>query len=511
MESRQALDNRPSWCFLPPLLLLAFGLYIVHIDQESLWRDEVDTIRFASEIWQELGESQPLPETARELGAYLTRPGWNGPLYFFVMELWLRAAGRSEFALRFPSALAAILVLCLVFALTRRLLGPLAGRQAALLAASNAYLAWYAGEAKMYTLITALALLSTLLLLKAAASGRQALWLAYVLVTSLLFYSHILTPLFLPIQALLVLLLTPRTVLSPAAIISAGMLTVPYLPLLRWQWPHLAQPAETGFPFVPLPNMVQRLAEVISRGVIGWPAAIPLILLLGAMGMALVLAMLRRQHPPPGEPLPPRGRLVVGLLLWAFLPIIELYLVSLRRPLFTERYLIWILPAWLILASSGLGQLAEWGKVGRLLKPAWSLALVLVGLVGIHHQWQTEVRADFRSATSFVSAHYQSDELIIFQIPYLQATFDYYAPDLDYRAAEGPYTNWGNPPEEVDQYLGLVTAGHPRVWLLLAEAPSWDARGLTLRWFQEHAIPLKTLSVNQVEVYQWQLQKPDHY
>lgn len=481
------------------LLLITFVLHLTGIDRESLWRDEVDSIRFAADIWDQVSGGETIKGMVSELTSYLTRPGWNGPLYFLALEPWLQAAGQSELALRIPSTLAGLIAVAVSYQLGSHLFGSVTGQLSALFFAVNPYLAWYAGEGKMYTLITALSLLSTFLLLKACRSGLTRLWLAYLLITSLLFYTHILTPLLLPVQASLVLLLEPRAALSRRALLSAGLLVLPYLPLLIWQWPHLAEKAETGFPFVPLPAMGMRMGEVISRGVVGWTAKLPLTLLLGAMGLGLSLspASLNRRWA--------RLRAGLGLVIWAGLPIVELYLVSLRRPLFTERYLIWILPAWLILAAGGLAGLAQRGRIARLVALGWTAGLVVVGLLGTSRQWGTPLRADFRSAAALLTDHYQPDELIVFQIPYLQDTFDYYAPELSYTAAEGPYTNWGNPAEETDTYLRATTAGYSAVWLVLSEAPMWDARGLTVAWFRDNAQLQSEVTFNRVEVTEWQL------
>ncbi len=449
-----------------------------------------NSVRFAAEIWGTLVGSPSPAAAAGELVRYLTRPGWNGPLYFLLLEPWLQLAGRSELALRLPSALSALAAVALCYALGRNLFGRTAGQLAALLAAVNPYLAWYAGEGKMYTLITAGALLSNYLLLRAATENRARLWAGYTLVTSLLFYSHILTPLLLPAQAGLILLIRPRALRQAGAWLAAGALTLPYLPLLLWQWPVLAQPAQTGFPFVPLPEMVRRLAEVFSRGIIGRPAAFPLALLLGAMTLGMLLA---------------KTRPAVGLLLWITLPVIALYLISLQRPLFTERYLIWTQPAWLLLAAGGLTALAQRWPAGHWLAAAGTLALVASGLVGIDHQWSTPVRADFRGAAGCVSENYRPGDLVLFQIPYLRTTFDYYAPDLDYHAADGPYTNYGDPPEAVANYMQQVTAGHERVWLVLSEAPMWDSRGLTAGWLRDHGRHLQSAALNRVNVELWEL------
>jgi mannosyltransferase len=483
------------------LLLIAFGLHLHNIDHESLWRDEVDSLRFGSEIWERLAESGSLPAAGCEIAGYLTRPGWNGPLYFMGLELWLRAAGRSELALRFTSVSAALVAVALAYTVGRRLLGRRTGILVAILAAVNPYLAWYAGEGKMYALVTALALLSTYLLLRALDEGGKRFWLSYVLVTTALFYIHILTPLILPVQAVLALLLYTRAVRSIGAGLAAAALTLPYLPLLVWQWPQLREPADTGFPFVRLLQMAQWQNEAFSRGIVGWPAAIPLALWLGAAALGLVLAALAASRARARTHL----RVVLALVGWAILPLIGLYVISLRRPLFTERYLIWTLPAWWLLIATGLAAVARRGQLGRWLAAGWMAGLVIVGLLGMAQQWRTPVRADFRAAAAYVTRGHKAGELIVFQIPYLQATFDYYADKLDYQAAEGPYTNYGNPPEETADYLAQTTAGYQNVWLILSEAPMWDARGLTLAWFERHGRLMDEAVLNRVTVSHWAL------
>ena len=479
------------------LLLLFFGLVFTGITRESLWRDEVDSIRFAADIWQQLDSGVSWGERGRALVGYLTQPGWNGPLYFVTLEPWLQLAGRSELALRFPSTLAAVLAVALSYPLATRLLGRRAGRILVLLMATNPYLVWYAGEGKMYAALTALALAATYLLVKALSCGRWWLWLAYVLTMTTLFYSHILSPLLLPVHLALALLQDRRQLWKPGPILAAAALTLPYLPLLIWQWPHIAQPAETGFAFVPLSTMVWRQMQVFSQGVTGWPAGIAVGLFAATAGLGLLTG--------PWQSKASGRRAALSLFFWLVLPLLELYLISLRRPLFTERYLIWILPAWLGLATAGLAWLAGGRGWRRVLAAGWLAALVVVGTLGIVRQWQTPVRGDMRGATALVAEHYRPDDLILFQIPYYRYSFEYYAPDLEVQSADGPYTNAGATKEEADLYLESALAGRERVWLILAEENMWDVNGYTLAWFQEQGELLQTAEFNRVRVYLWGL------
>ena len=55
---------------------LAFALRVAGLDSQSLWRDEIDAIRFATRTWDEL------------LRMFVV-PGQNGPLYYLELRPWL--------------------------------------------------------------------------------------------------------------------------------------------------------------------------------------------------------------------------------------------------------------------------------------------------------------------------------------------------------------------------------------------------------------------------------------
>ena len=160
------MTRRPHssrWLLLG-LTWLAFALRVLGITAQSLWRDEVDALIFAT---------RPLSEL---LGMF-RQPGQNGPLFFLALRPWLAAAGPSEFALRFPSALASALAVPIFYALVRRLVGDRKPAViAALLMATAPYLVWYGQEAKMYAALTVLALASLLLTLEVARRGGWWRW-----------------------------------------------------------------------------------------------------------------------------------------------------------------------------------------------------------------------------------------------------------------------------------------------------------------------------------------------
>ena len=484
--------------------LLAFLLRAYHLDFQSLWRDEVDAIRFARSPWP-------------ELIATFTGPGWNGPLYFFVLRYWLALAGSSEFSLRYFSLFFGVLTVPLSYILGRRWLGQrspgdvpptspdlspqhrpsaFVGVWTALLMAVSPYLVWYSQEGKMYALVLALGILSMYLYRRALDEGRWWWWAGHVLVTSLGLYTHILMALLIPTQALLFILGWPRYRAHWRGwLVDMLCLTLPYLPLATWQMPLLLSGFQTGHPFYPLGDMVSILFSAYAQGILSplYPLShvvMAFLCLAGILALVKVENDLSRamgnQGPPPSthqeQAQADNRRRLEELLVYLTVPVLAVYLVSLRMPVFTDRYLIWVAPAFYLLAARGLAAIrARSGLVFALV-----LALALTGnLVTWWTQVHTPIKSDFRAAARYFAAHRQGDELVIFQIPYVRYTFEYYFHD-EYRWAEGLYTNYGMSEEEVDRLMQAMVAGYEEVWLVASEMEMWDQRGLVKRWLDTH-------------------------
>ncbi|HSN75250.1 MAG TPA: glycosyltransferase family 39 protein, partial [Anaerolineae bacterium] len=211
------------------LTWLAFTLRVAGITAQSLWRDEVDALIFAT---------RPLSEL---LGMF-HQTGQNGPLFFLALRPWLAAVGQSEFALRFPSALAGALAVPIFYALMRRLVQDRKPAAiAALLMATAPYLIWYGQEAKMYAALTVLVPASLLLTVEVSRRGGWWRWALLYVITSLCFYTHLLAALIVPVQALWLLILSTAPSRRLRRWLAVGLylaaLILPYLPLLRWQAP----------------------------------------------------------------------------------------------------------------------------------------------------------------------------------------------------------------------------------------------------------------------------------
>ena len=136
----------------------------------------------------------------------------------------------------------------------------------------------------------------------------------------------------------------------------------------------------------------------------------------------------------------------LSLLAWALIPAMAIALISINRPLFTDRYLIWIQPAFYLAVA--LGVYALMGMVKPLAVVALSRAADRERARQLIAQATTPFKSDFRSAAQAIGREIQPGDLVVFQIPHVQHTFDYYFRQ-PYQAMGGPYTNF---PGNVDGY-----------------------------------------------------------
>lgn len=465
-----------SRLLLLALLLAAWAWRLHGLDAQSLWRDEVDSLIFAT---------RPL---AQVLGNF-TRPGENGPLYFLILRPWLAGAGHSEYALRFPSVLGGLSALPLLFLWGKRLFGRRSGLAAVLLLAANPYHVWYSQEAKMYALLVALVLLTLWALARALECGGVGRWLLWLALVSAAIYVHVLTVLLVPLQVAWVLLVPRWRSRWRGFALALAALIAPYIPLLWWQWALLSDPDfSTGHAFTPLGRMLLNLFAAQIQGVGQRPPSwffTPAIFLLLS---ALVLARGRA-----------RSRQIT--LSWWFLPPLAVFALSLFTSLFTDRYLIWTLPALVLLLALGLSAVA---MHSRFLAGSLLVALLALQLWAGWRQSTQPIKSDFRAAAAYISDRRQEDDLMLFLIPYIRATYRYYDPG-PYAWAEAPYANRTPDDELVPGRLQTITAGHDGVWLVESEGEFYDRKGLIQGWLRSHGRLDEQAHFTRVNVYHYDL------
>jgi hypothetical protein len=192
--------------------------------------------------------------------------------------------------------------------------------------------------------------------------------------------------------------------------------------------------------------------------------------------------------------------IVLGLYL--FVPIVCLFLVSLGMSIFTDRYLITVIPAYLLLLACGVLAVRERSRTLAVLCLAGVLAsnLYVVTLQG-----HTKIKSDFRSAAEYVEEDGRGD-LFVFLIPQGRPVFDYYYGD-QFSWMDAPYTNGGMGPQAVELEMTQATQGYGEVWLVVSEAELWDERELVKQWFDGNGTLLAKRSYARVDVFLYSLRQ----
>ena len=167
--------------WMPLLLALVAGvlLRVLLIGSKSLWLDEaVIAYRYDR-------RSPALLAGASE--------GYHPPLYYAFLHFWIQL-GQTEAVLRLPSALFGVLTIPLIYLLARDLGGIGVALSTAWLVALSPLLVWYSQEFRSYSLLVALAVLSTLALVRLLWRPHVGWWALYVAatLTGILHYDAVL-------------------------------------------------------------------------------------------------------------------------------------------------------------------------------------------------------------------------------------------------------------------------------------------------------------------------------
>jgi mannosyltransferase len=402
----------------------------------------------------------------------------NMALYYLLLRGWIRL-GSGEFALRSLSVLAGVATIPAIYLLGKQLFGAKAGRIAALLLCVHTFHIRYSQEARAYSLLMLLAVLSSLFFLRSLEEPSRRNWAAYIAVSTLMVYAQVFGGWVLLAQwssLLLRLLLRRKRGEIPSQI--GG-------PIYRRQF--LFSAAAICFLIAPLAFC---LLFVSDRSQLAWltkPSTRDLynfcLALSGDGGLTLLIAILALLSAAVAAVLIHRGSRPDSLnlwkhwflLLWLILPPVSLLVISLRWPVFEARFLIVCIPPLLLLVANGLSQVRS-----RILFSAALMILIALSLVGVNSYFRgrntNQFSDDWRDATRYLLSQARSGDAVLFTYSEEKLAFDEY--QSRFHATRAPIHEY---PEETDAELlmrrpsrlnpelldGIVT-GCRRIWVISA-------------------------------------------
>ncbi len=403
-------------CILVGVIALGFNLY--RLGSPSIWYDEAFSVELAR---------QPLPL----LWHIIWGPEPNMELYYLFLHFWLGFTGflglhPTEFVVRFPSAVFAALSSVMVFLLGRRFLGITAGIVAAGLYLLNHLQLLYAQQTRSYSLQLLLICIAWYALFVALTqeSHQKRWWACFIGATTLAVYAHLFSLLILLAQLVTFggLLVLPgpwrekarhRLVAFMVSLVSICVLIIPML---------LVSLHGSNTEWLPPPHLHDIYNLFLT---IGAYKQIYLLLILGFCAFGILVSILVYL---------PQGKEILGqfalyksgddkhnamlhqylpvafaCLCWIIVPVVVSYLVSQGSTrLFSNRYLVVILPPLFLLVGMGIASL-RWHTI----QLALTLALFLIALYIVPLYYKSAQVEDWNSTVPWLEQHYQPGDGLV--------------------------------------------------------------------------------------------------
>lgn len=423
------LTNRKTFWILVAIILLGTFLRFHNLDGESMWNDEGATT-LAMQKHGPFGIVKKVIDTGNILPEYY--PQWDDelPLYYVFLGGWVEVFGQNDYSFRAFSALTGILALIIIFYLVRLIYGTNVALIATFFSSINLTLILYSQEARQYSYLLFLSVLSVFLLVKYLKEKRTSFLVLFLMVNAIIIYSHLPWAMLMFLEGLYVLMILiqeyhKKKTIDYKLVVVFLIMGILYLPLIGrmlfgasdlvdlYGRPSLRDLTEFGvrtstwiYPTVDLREKIY--ASSFDFSVIEWIhvlSAALLALLLPVFflwGCYVVIKKKKRD---------------LLLLLMFFTPIIFSLLVSYfhsRLNIFELKQMIYIIPAFLIIASIPIAK--------SRFKVSFIILITILTIPPLAAYYVNLDKQQFREAAEFLP---QNEDIFVFT-PTAQVTFQYY-------------------------------------------------------------------------------------
>jgi len=477
-------QTRSKYVLLSLIVMLGVALRIYGLDK-SLWLDEVLSVN-----------------RQRDIQDLISNIHFPGALYFIILHFFM-LFGNDEVTARLPSVIFGILSILLIYKVGELFFGrPKEGLIGAFLLSISTMHIQYSQEARYYSLSMFLSLSSLFLFYKAIKENDKKLWVGFILSTILAVLSHWYM-LFIPLIEMLFLafiLVKNRSSFIMNArkigkekifllVLGLMIISVFSLPLLQRALYLFETRAWIGVSKWGI-QPASFFQDVFSCFSFGFRFSSLSYLYNGAIGVSFLYMFLLffllgsftsvREH---------REQTIL-LLLWVFLPATIIFLLSfyLGSPVAVEKYLIFILPGYLIGVSRGISTIANsllrcyykikygFSSIPLLERKqvviSYAIAMVTMvafagaGVVPLQEYYKSPSE-DWRSAAEYLEINSRSGDIIVVTPRYLAQCLLYYY-EKNYDIADFMKNVTTSTGEQDLEDLKDICSKHDRVWFVMS-------------------------------------------
>lgn len=424
----------PLQTFSILLIILSAGVFLraYHLEDKSYGLDEEFSVRYASltpgEIIRNV-EHEPHP-----------------PLYYLILHFWIKIGGDSELMVRLLSSLFGVIAIFIMYRLGELLFNKETGIFASLILALSTTHIIHSQEARMYSLLAMLTLLSMYFLVKIMNEKRIVFVIFYLISTLSLLYTHIYGLFILLMQNLYIVILHLRAKEKPDISLKQwmGIQLLTITAFIPWFWGLLKQMGAafgkiSWLTSPPLSDLFNTLLWHSSYNPVTLAlfASLSLYTILNWKRSGKHISLTVRQS---------ENNLL--LALWLFIPILVPYALSkLIVPIYSSRYTVSSSLAFYLLTARGMNRVKNNYKKGL------AAAIIILAMPSLLYHFYFEKTAEpWGDVAGFVDSHAIENDTVIVEPAYARNSFERYSARDDVPVFNG---------------RGNITGGNGRRWLVL--------------------------------------------
>lgn len=383
--------------FVPAaLILLNFILKILFIGSQSIAGDEPFSIYYAqmdvSSIFSHLGS------------------GNNPPLYEILLHHWIKLFGISPLSARFLPFLFSVATVYFIYRVGMRFFNFHIALTASLLYTFSNYHLFHSHESRVYSLFAFLAILSMYFFLVLAANPKsRKYYILLILSNALLIYAHYFGFFVLAVQLISLLCFAElRKNMLKNYSLAHLLVLIFYIPQLSGIISRFSEVSSKGTWLKP-PGGIESLYNMLWRFS---NAPVVTVICFAVLVISLLKLIIQKSFP---SNLP--GKIIS---IWFVFPFLFMFFISYQLPMFHDRYLIYITPAYYLL----LAICADYLFAKNIFKNV--LAGLLVILFAASFRSDVDNKRHVKEAITKIMELKDKNTLVIFCPAHFTPNFAYY-------------------------------------------------------------------------------------
>lgn len=335
------------------------------------------------------------------------------PLYNLLLHFWLQLFGTDVVFARTLSFIFFLLTLFTTYKMAREASNETVGFVTVTLFALSPFVLWFSNETRMYTLFTLATTLNSIFFLRIIRSEGNGSKLPYLLTAIFGLYTHYFF--FFVLFTQFIFLILKFRLLIPKYLWLMFLAGIAFLPWVLFVVKNGL--AASSQPVIPAPTAFN-IFQTFASFLFGFQNPVIQGILISMWPLIMIFVLLVFTNRPRVN----HAREIDYFLLLTFLPVVLIFLISLIRPIFLSRYLIFILP--------GLAFLLAWAlesfPAGLSRIFTVGLLVVMTGLLLVQNfSVNTPVKEDYKGVSAYLEETAHPSDIIAVSAPFTIYPLEY--------------------------------------------------------------------------------------